>query len=76
MHFPPLKLPGAFCFFSLFVAGPLRARKKKSFFMLIDKQRENKLWVLKRMKEQNMTLIQKQPLLRDVPQRGGEVSFH
>lgn len=28
--------------------------------MLIDKQKENKLWVLKRMKEQNMLLIQNQ----------------
>lgn len=44
--------------------------------MLIDKQKENKLWVLKRMKEQNMLLIQNQPLLRDVPQRGTEVSFN
>lgn len=39
--------------------------------MLIDKQRENKLWVLKRMKEQNMLLIQKQSLLRDVPREAG-----
>lgn len=44
--------------------------------MLIDKQKENKCWVLKRMKEQNMLLTQNQSLLRDVPQRGREVSFN
>lgn len=45
-------------------------KSKRSCFMLIGKQWENKLWVLRRMKAQNVLLSQKRSLLGDVPHRG------